>query len=330
MEHDNIRTVLDRATAAGDARTAIGLGFAVWRFWQKRGHLYEARRRLDAMATEPWSYEDPVLRARLMEALGGVCWWQADIRSMTAAYYEAVGIWRSMGDKAELANALYNYSFSFTVPAIPTSDIGDTDPEGTGRAALEEALALYEELGDVRGTANVRWGMGNMKYFGAIDDSIAEDFRAALEGFRKVGDRTMEAWSMHMYGGALLREDKRDESRPYLQHALRHFYDAGDAAGLTLVLDDLSSQALADEDPIRAARLWGAARSLTAATGANLAAFTDGWIEQQVRPNVRVALDPADLERGAREGAAMSTDEAVAYALDLSVEELQAGEREPD
>ena len=56
-------------------------------------------------------------------------------------------------------------------------------------------------------------------------------------------------------------------------------------------------------------------------------AFTDGWIEQQVRPNVRVALDPADLERGAREGAAMSLDEAVAYGLDLPVEELEVQPR---
>ncbi len=159
-----------------------------------------------------------------------------------------------------------------------------------------------------------------------MGDAGIEDFKAALEGFRQVGDKTMEAWSLHMVGGGLLRAQKRDESKPYLRHALRHFFDAGDAAGITMVLDDLSSQALADDDPIRAARLWGAARTLTAATGANLAAFTDGWIEQQVRPNVRVALDPADLERGAREGGAMSLHEAVAYGLDIPMDELKVGE----
>ena len=54
-----------RSTGAGDAKTAVGLAFWVWRFWQKRGHLYEARRRLDVMAVAPWSRDDPVLRARL-------------------------------------------------------------------------------------------------------------------------------------------------------------------------------------------------------------------------------------------------------------------------
>ncbi len=328
LEHDNIRAVLDGATAAGDAPTAIGLGYAVWRFWQKRGHLYEARRRLDGMAAAPWSRTDALLRARLLEALGGVCWWQADIPAMRTAYAEAVEIWRARDDKAELANALYNYSFAFSVPERPDDSMPNTDPTGAGARALQEALALYEGLGDIRGVANVRWGIGNSKYFSAGTDAGFEDFSAALDGFRQVGDRTMEAWSLHMVGGALLRTDKADEARPYLRHALRHFYDAGDASGITLVLDDLSSQALADDDPARAARLWGAARALTAATGAALATFSDGWIEQQVRPNVR-SLDPADLERWAAEGGAMALDHAVAYALDLSLDELRSEAVEP-
>jgi hypothetical protein len=105
--------------------------------------------------------------------------------------------------------------------------------------------------------------------------------------------------------------------------ALRHFFVAGDAAGVTLVVDDLSAQALADEEPERAARLWGAGRALAKATGATLASFTDAWIESLLRPNVRNTIDPADLERWAAEGAALSLDETVAYALGTTVEGLQ-------
>ena len=95
--HDNIRVALDRATAREDAAVAINLAFHTWRFWQKRGHLYEARRRLDAIAAAEWSRRDPTLRARLLEALGGVAWWQGDITAMARAYDEAVGIWRAHG-----------------------------------------------------------------------------------------------------------------------------------------------------------------------------------------------------------------------------------------
>jgi predicted ATPase/class 3 adenylate cyclase len=322
VEHDNIRAALDRATAAGDARVAIGLAHAVWRFWQKRGHLYEARRRLDIIAAASWSRADPVLRARLLEALGGVCWWQADIRAMRPAYEEAVEIWRGLGDKRELANALYNYAFVFSVPDDPENPPEVLDPEGRGLAASNEALVLYREIGDERGEGNVLWGIGNAKYFSETDDAGVGEFRAALEKFRRVGDRTMEAWSLHMVGSALLRVGKRDESRPYLKEALEHFYLAGDAAGMTLLIDDLSAQALADEEPERAARLWGAGRALTKATGATLAAFTDTFYEAELRPNVRRTVDPADLERWSAEGAAMRLDEAVAYALGVTVEEL--------
>jgi predicted ATPase/class 3 adenylate cyclase len=322
-EHDNIRAVLDRATAAGDARVAIGLAFAVWRFWQKRGHLNEARRRLEVMAAAAWSRDDPVLRARLMEALGGVCWWQADIRAMRSAYREAVELWRAIGDKAELANALYNYTFVFSVPEDPNAPPEDLDPDGEGQRASAEAYALYEELGDERGQGNVLWGRGNRKYFSEGPDAGLQDFLQALEKFRHVGDRTMEAWSLHMVGGGLLRERRPEEARPLLREALQHFLVAGDAAGMTLVIDDLSSMALADDEPERASRLWGAGRALAKATGATLASYTDGWIESQLRPNVRNSIEPADLQRWAAEGAALSLDEAVAYALGVTAEELE-------
>ena len=116
--------------------------------------------------------------------------------------------------------------------------------------------------------------------------------------------------------------DRRDEARPYLHEALRHFFAAGDAAGVTMVIDDLSAQALADEEPERAARLWGAGRALAKATGATLASFTDGWIETLLRPNVRTSIDSVDLERWAAEGAALSLNEAVAYAIGIPVGEL--------
>ena len=321
-EHDNIRAVLDRATADGDGRVAIGLAFAVWRFWQKRGHLNEARRRLEQMAAAPWSRSDPVLRARLVEALGGVCWWQADIRTMRPAYAEAVEIWRRIGDRTELANALYNYAFVFSVPEDPGNPPAELDPDGEGRRASEEALMLYRELGDERGEANVLWGMGNNKYFSESENAGADKFQAALEKFRRVGDRTMEAWSLHMLGSALLRLMKTEESRPHLREALTHFYLAGDAAGVTMVIDDLSAQAVAEDEPERAARLWGAGRALTLATGATLASYTDEWFEAALRPNVRSEVDPADLAAWSAEGAAMSLDEAVAFALGVPVGEL--------
>ena len=321
-EHDNLRAALDRSAAAGDGDTTIRLAFALWRFWQKRGHLNEARRRLESYAAQPWSSEPPPLRARLLEALGGVLWWQADITAMKAAYAEAVEIWRAVGDKKEIANALYNYSFSFAVSPNPREDPRDADPEGQGLQAQEEALALFREIGDERGQANVLWGIGNRDYFAAAGDHGETRFREALELFRTVGDVTMEAWSLHMLGTALIRQARPEEARETLHHALRHFHDASDAAGINLLFDDLSSLAVVDGDLPRAARLRGAARRLTATTGVELAHFINEQYEFAARPQVVRQLSPEELERYGAEGAAMPLDAAVAYALDIPLEEL--------
>jgi len=319
---ETLFAALDRAAAREDGEVAIGLAFHTWRFWQKRGHLYEARRRLDAMAAADWSRRDPILRARLLEALGGVAWWQGDIKAMATAYEEAAAIWRAMENPSELANALYNDSFAYAVPDSADVKLGEADPEGKGRALLEEALALYRTLGDERGEANVLWGLGNLRYFSLDADPGSEEFALALEKFRRVGDRTMETWSLHMLAGALLRLGRLDEARQDMLQALRQFHAASDAAGVTLVLDDLSALAVTIGEPERGARLWGAARHLVSTTGATLATVVDDAIQLQVRANVRTAMAPDVLDRLAAEGAALTLDEAVAYALETPVSDL--------
>jgi predicted ATPase/class 3 adenylate cyclase len=317
-DHDNIRAVLDRATAAGDARTAIGLGFAMWRYWQKRGHLAEARRRLETIANAAWSRDDPTLRARLMEALGGVAWWQADLTVMGPSYAEALALWEAIGDRKEIANALYNDSFRYAVTGNPK----EGDPERTGYEQMERALAIATEIGDDHGRANVLWGLGNYRYFNDEDDRGITSFEEARDTFERVGDRTMQAWSYHMLGTALIKRMDVEGARRNASLALRLFHQYGDVAGITLSLDDFAAVAVAEDDLPRAARLWGAARALSSAGGVGLADFVDSQYEFYSRPNARFMMAPDELERYAEEGRRMTLDESVAYALGTSIDAL--------
>ena len=162
------------------------------------------------------------------------------------------------------------------------------------------------------------WGIGNSKYFRQTPGSGEDEFRQTLEMFRTVGEVTMEAWSQHMLGTALLRNGEVGEARDHVQDAVRNFYAAGDASGLTLTLDDLSSIAVVDGDLPRAARLRGAARNLTTETGAQLAGFVEDTFETGVRPGVRSHMSEEDLARYGAQGAAMTLDQAVAYALEVA------------
>jgi predicted ATPase/class 3 adenylate cyclase len=317
-DHDNIRAVLDRAVAGSDASTAIRLGFAMWRYWQKRGHLAEARRRLQAMAGAPWSHDDRILRARLMEALGGVAWWRADLETMAPSYSEALAIWEEIGDQREIVNALYNDAFRYAV----TSDPSASDPDGVGFDQMTRALDLAAAIGDERGRANTLWGIGNYIYFHDTADRGRTQFQEALEIFNRIGDRTMEAWSLHMLGTAQIRTLDFDESRRNLSRALRLFHEFGDVAGITLALDDFAALAVAEDDLPRAALLWGAARALSSAGDIGLADFVDQQYEFHGRPNARFVLGAAELEEYGREGRTMTLDESVSYALGVGIDEL--------
>lgn len=180
------------------------------------------------------------------------------------------------------------------------------------------------------GEANAVWGLGNYAYFRNRPGQGIAEFREALEMFRQTQDRTMEAWALHMLGTGLLRTGDTEEAKQHVSHALRHFHAAGDIAGVTLTFDDLSAVSVAEGDLERAARLRGAARNLAIETGTKLASFVEDAFEQEVRPSVRSHMAEADIERFGAEGAAMTLDEAVAYALE-GVGALEgAGHHAPD
>ena len=199
---------------------------------------------------------------------------------------------------------------------------GERDPGRVGFKQMHRAYDLAAEAGDDRGRANALWGIGNWLYFHNADDLGVEQFNEALGIFGRLGDRTMEAWSYHMLGTSLVRRQPLDEARRDMEAAMRLFHAFGDVAGITLVLDDFASLAIATGDLPRAARLWGAARALSAAGGVGLADFVDSQFEFYGRPSARFAIDPADLERYAAEGRAMTLDESVSYALETSIDEI--------
>jgi hypothetical protein len=47
QEHDNLRAVLDRLSAAGDTQRALETAGRLYRFWYLKSHLKEGQRRLE-------------------------------------------------------------------------------------------------------------------------------------------------------------------------------------------------------------------------------------------------------------------------------------------
>jgi predicted ATPase/class 3 adenylate cyclase len=311
-EHANVRAAIDWADAARRPELALGIVAAVWRFWQKRGHLREARARVSTLIGRPWfATAPPPLRARTHEAMGGIIYWHGDLPAARPEYEAALAIWRELGDRAEIANALYNLSFCYSM--LP---LADASTRATAASLLDEALSLYRALGDERGTANVLWGIGTQQYFSNENDPAARTFAEALQLYRRVGDRTQEAWALHQLGSSHLKLGNVDLAREEIRQALQMFDGAGDIAGVTVTLDDMSAVAVAEGDLHRAARLQGLARRLQASSGTGLAGLVLDAFESATRPLAANAMDPGELARYLDEGAALPLADGVRYALE--------------
>lgn len=306
-EHDNLRTALEWAEREGNIETALRTGAALWRFWQMRGYLREARERLTALLRVADSDDHPHVRARALEAAGGVTYWMGDFAAAQELYEESLETWRNLGDTREIAGALYNLSFVFSVPP---------EPEGDAAKALEllqESLALFREVGDRSGISRALWGLAN-EYRSGGDPASAR--APALEGLamqRELGDRFSEGWSLHGLGLISLDLGEFIQARDWFEQALRIFGDAGDLSGIALILADLAGVAVGEKDMERAARLFGAATAIEEEVGTGLVATsvqTENWLEQVQQALARPALQ--QIAEGAR---ALSVDEALAYAF---------------
>jgi hypothetical protein len=125
-----------------------------------------------------------------------------------------------------------------------------------------------------------------------------------------------------MLGLSLVGQRRFQEASEVVGHALRHFYEAGDVSGVTLVLDDLALIALGLDDPDRGGRLWGAARHLQQRTGTGLADYVEQSNDLYGVPTPKDALPAGELARLSAEGQAMPYDEIVAYALEVPADSL--------
>ncbi|MDP8957741.1 MAG: tetratricopeptide repeat protein, partial [Actinomycetota bacterium] len=222
-DHDNLRAALSWSMGH-DAETAYRLAAALWRFWQMRGHLHEARQRLeDLLALEA---PGPALRARGLEAAGGVAYWQGDTEASGNFYGQSLELYRELGDRAGVANALYNLSFAYMWALQPDQ----------AKSLLEESLGISRDLGDRAGVAKVLWALTDLYL---LEEDLGEALRLASESlaiWREVDDPFGLGWALFLL--AVVEVDMEDlpAARSHLEESLRLFDRAGDLSAVALHL----------------------------------------------------------------------------------------------
>jgi predicted ATPase/class 3 adenylate cyclase len=298
-DHDNLRTAFDWAVRNHETSIALRLAASLWRFWQIRGHLPEARLKVETALAMTGG--EPRWRAKALIALGGVRYWQGAWTETLGPNTEAVAILREHGDASELADALYNLSF-------PLGFSGEYDE---AKQLLQEALEISERLGDSVGISRAYWGLGDVAGFEEDWQTELEMMDHALRHLEGVDAPFDRGWAHFMtaYGHHNLGDDQR--ARQQLLAALEIFAHVSDLSAMTLIFESLALNAVRAGDQRRAALLAGAAHRIKADTGV---AITE--VEVNRFPEIETLLASEDeiLQAAYHEGFEMSLEEVVAFA----------------
>jgi predicted ATPase/class 3 adenylate cyclase len=304
LEHDNMRAALEYAILGARVDDASRLAFALWRFWQVRGYLREgATWAQRVLALTPG---DARLRLRALEAAGGLTYWMGDLVATERHYLDAYERAGALGDEAERAKAAYNLSFAYLL---------NTPLHDRAKELLEEALVILRRREDRAAIGRAAWALGAV--YGEGYDRTREDYlrsrqltQEALQQHRTLGNRFDIAWDLHSTGLAALHLGDLQETERDWREAIQIFVDAGDTSGIVLLLSDFSELARARGDVERQDTLVGAWTAMSKRTGVGLATLwgtTEGRVlVSDIPPQRKPALD---------RGLAMTTEEAIAYAL---------------
>ena len=301
-EHDNLRAAIAFAVDVGDADLGMRLLAAVWRFWQMRGYLPEARDKAERILAVPGGA--PTCRLQALDAAGGIAYWQGDILAARAWYQAQGALAEELGDEAGIAEARYNESFTYSL------EQGEP-PEA--RALAEEALERFRRLGDRSGEGKALWGVVNsLVYYGAKISDLARPLVAQSVAIsRELDDRFQLGWALFTTGLIETDAAEVEDARTEYREALAIFGETGDLTGYALVLDGFASLEWLEGNRDHAMRLAGAAAAIQDVGGIGLAR-----VNREL-----VGFSPADLADDPeyadayRAGMQLTPEQAIALAL---------------
>ena len=346
LEHDNFRTALtwgiETKRTISVLRLVAALG-GIHRFWYIRGYLAEGLRWLEA-SLECDNGTPTQWRAAALAAKADLDLTQGEANSAEAAIEESLTISRSLDDSRGIATALRtkitieifhtrydeadrsaNEAVELSVShsdGLLTADILrqqavialGTDDKELGEKRAQEALAIYRTFGDSRGVSYCLHTLGNIAYDRNEFDRAIVLFRETIEADRKVGYRRGVALALTNMGLALTKKSRLEEARDALTEGLVIRRSLGVKLGFAYSFEAFADLAISEGQKPRWARLCGAAHALREKINSPLPAGETPE-ENYFTPD---GSEEPELVEAWREGAKMSEEQAIDYALGRS------------
>jgi predicted ATPase/DNA-binding CsgD family transcriptional regulator len=305
VEADNVRAALAHCLHGPDHALGVCMvGSLLW-YWTARA-TSEGAYWLDLYLErqDGEGGDDPVL-ARALFARGYVSMVLGDAPTASPVLQEADALARAAHDSPLLARIL---SVSAGIRVM------SGDLEGA-RSQLSEARTLAQGLDDPGVDAMLALTEGFIGLAEADVETVGRVYAEWAPRARERGDLQTLSYLLSSYGFSLLQKDQPNKAGPLLQEALGIERRLENRDMILYVLDGLASHAAMVGRLQRSARLLGAAETLQTETGIRLMPHMEPVLAH-VRETIATSLGIPALESETQAGKRMSTDEAIAFALD--------------
>jgi tetratricopeptide (TPR) repeat protein len=306
-ENDNLRAAIGWSLEAGEAQTAARFGWALSMYWAMRARHGEGRLLMEGTLARGGADLPAQMRARALWALAVCMYGSGDDERLMAISEEGAALFRHAGDR-------HGEAYMLMMSGFAALQLGDFDRTAL---VLEEALRLFRQHEDAWGSAHV------LTHLAVIPLKLGDHVRAtgyaeeALAHARQTGDRYAANISLSLLAQAALAAGEPGRAAPYFREALTVAHEMRDAVHVARCMQGLAAvDGERGAEPLRAARLLGAAEALLEAAGAPSYAYGDRGLDRLSAPAVRERLGQRAWAAARGEGRAMTFEQAVEYALE--------------
>jgi predicted ATPase/transcriptional regulator with XRE-family HTH domain len=308
-DRHNLRVALRSFLDEGDARQAVEMTWALWRYWWVRGLQREARGWMrEALTLDSSTSLPPTVTARALLVSGSMAWSEGDASAAADELRDALNLLEGEGDPR--AEAIGRMMLGLAL-------LGS---EGRGeqgaRSHFEASRREFSATGERWGEAFTAGFLG----FVSLRDGDVEVAEASVREGLSLARRSGDLVAMHqsLYGLGLVswaRGDHLTASAAFAE-GLRMASTLGDVVNAGYFLKGLGRAAAFRGEAARAALLLGAADAMLAATGSPPGRYVgDPHEGDPAIAAARALLGEAAWDQTLRRGGKLSLEAAVAQAL---------------
>ena len=231
-EHDNLRAAL-AWLLVHDPWSGLRLGTAIGHFWHVHGHHSEGRSWLaKLLAAADAADDNRVLRAKTLNTLSMLAWFQGERRAALLQQQEGLKLWQELGEAGNgLAMAKRNL-------AMAQYALGDFS---AAQANIAESVRLFKHTGNAAWADDALFFQGTFAYVvGDFDFGRAK----ALEGLKiaqNIDDIMGVAAAYSLLGHIAFAQHDYTHAQVNYEKSLDYFRQVGDLFGINVLLVSLSN-----------------------------------------------------------------------------------------